>query len=304
MQGPVVIAHRGASAYRPEQTRAALELAIVQGAPAIEVDLVATSDGRLMLRHEPELAGTTDVASRPEFAARRRVKDLDGRSTRGWFAEDFTAAEVATLGARERLPRLRPASAAHDGRQAPILLEEALAIAAPTGTTLVLELKHPSRSAALGLPLDDLLLGVLEAAPALPPLVLESFEWDVLDRLADRGATWPRVALVGDRPLRDGDALDDPGRYAAYAGVSARTGLIRPRPVARLRDRGLEVWTWTLRTENRFLPPRYRLPAGRDGRYAAYWQRLAAAGVTGVFADNPDVAMQVLVDAVGAPTYP
>lgn len=291
----MVIAHRGACAYRPEQTAAALRLAITQGAAAIEVDLVPTRDGELVLRHEPELSGTTDVASRPEFADRRRAGRIDGRSMQGWWVEDFTAEEVGRLRARERLPRVRPASAAHDGEEGVLTVGEALAIAAAGGVQLVLELKHAPRSAALGLPLDDLLVASLGEAPALPGIVLEAFEWEVLDALEGR-LPYPRVALVGDRPLRDGGALDDPGVFADYDGVSARTGLIRPGVVGRLRERGLEVWTWTLRPESRYLPPRYRLPVGRLGRYAAYWRRLAAAGVTGVFADHPDLALRVLGD--------
>src|SRR5438270_12793727 len=114
---PLVIAHRGASGYRPEHTLDAYRLAIEQGADAIEIDVVASRDGELVVRHEPELSGTTDVASRPEFAARRRVKDVDGHAVRGWFAEDFTWPELATLAARERLPRLRPRGAAYDGRE-------------------------------------------------------------------------------------------------------------------------------------------------------------------------------------------
>jgi glycerophosphoryl diester phosphodiesterase len=68
---PLVIAHRGASGYRPEHTLDAFRLAVEQGADAIEVDVVASKDGELVVRHEPELSGTTDVASRPEFASRR-----------------------------------------------------------------------------------------------------------------------------------------------------------------------------------------------------------------------------------------
>ena len=107
MNAPIVIAHRGASAHRPEHTLAAYELAIELGADFIEPDVVATRDGRLVARHENEISGTTDVASRPEFADRRTAKEVDGRAKEGWFTEDFTLAELRTLRARERLPELR-----------------------------------------------------------------------------------------------------------------------------------------------------------------------------------------------------
>lgn len=113
---PIVIAHRGASGERPEHTSMAYRLAVEEGADFIEPDLVLTKDGHLVVRHENEIAGTTDVAARPEFASRRTAKVIDGQSIEGWFTEDFTLAELKTLRARERLPQLRPASASSTAR--------------------------------------------------------------------------------------------------------------------------------------------------------------------------------------------
>lgn len=108
---PLVIAHRGASGERPEHTLASYTRAIEEGADFIEPDLVMTKDGVLIVRHENEISGTTDVAKHPEFAARRTTKTIDGQSITGWFTEDFTLAEIKTLRARERLPQLRPENA-------------------------------------------------------------------------------------------------------------------------------------------------------------------------------------------------
>ena len=96
-QAPIVIGHRGASGYRPEHTLASYQLAIQMGADYIEPDLVMTSDGVLVARHEPMLGGTTDVASHAEFAAKRTTKFVDGVATTDWFASDFTLAEIKTL---------------------------------------------------------------------------------------------------------------------------------------------------------------------------------------------------------------
>ena len=101
---PIVIAHRGASGHRPEHTLAAYELGARQGADYIEPDLVSTSDGQLVARHENEISATTDVAERPEFADRRTTKTIDGATFDGWFVEDFTLAELKTLRVRERIP--------------------------------------------------------------------------------------------------------------------------------------------------------------------------------------------------------
>lgn len=93
----LIVAHRGASGTLPEHTLEAYKLAIEQGADFIEPDLVATKDGVLVARHEPMLSGTTDVSTRPEFAARKTVKKVDGVDTNDWFAGDFTLAELKTL---------------------------------------------------------------------------------------------------------------------------------------------------------------------------------------------------------------
>ena len=112
----IVIAHRGASGYRPEHTLEAYRLAIEQGADFIEPDLVATKDGVLVARHENEISATTDVARHPEFASRRTTKRVDGVARSGWFTEDFTLAELKTLRAKERIPDVRPANARYDGQ--------------------------------------------------------------------------------------------------------------------------------------------------------------------------------------------
>jgi glycerophosphoryl diester phosphodiesterase len=114
---PLVIAHRGASGERPEHTLMAYRLAIAEGADFIEPDCVLTKDGRLVVRHENEIAGTTDVAARPEFAARKTTKTIDSAKITGWFTEDFTLAELKTLRARERLPQMRVNSARFDGQE-------------------------------------------------------------------------------------------------------------------------------------------------------------------------------------------
>ncbi|MGH8078229.1 MAG: glycerophosphodiester phosphodiesterase family protein, partial [Lysobacter sp.] len=111
----IVIAHRGASGYRPEHTLEAYRLAIRQGADFIEPDLVITKDGVLVARHENEISDTTDVAAHAEFAHLRTTKTIDGDVITGWFTEDFTLAELKTLRAKERIPAVRPDNTRFDG---------------------------------------------------------------------------------------------------------------------------------------------------------------------------------------------
>jgi glycerophosphoryl diester phosphodiesterase len=141
---PIIIAHRGASGYRPEHTLAAYEHAIELGADFIEPDLVPTRDGVLIARHENELSGSTDVAERAEFAELRTTKRIDGVEVSGWFSEDFTLAEIKSLRAREPLPALRPGSAEFDGESLVPTFAEVIAMAAAHGVGIYPETKHPT----------------------------------------------------------------------------------------------------------------------------------------------------------------
>jgi len=141
----------------------AYRLAIAQGADYIEPDLVITKDGHLVARHENEIGGTTDVGARPEFAARKTTKVIDGQSITGWFTEDFTLAELKTLRARERLPQLRPANTAFDGQEAIPTFAEVVAIARSAGVGVYPEMKHPRHFASVGLPFERRMADALKA---------------------------------------------------------------------------------------------------------------------------------------------
>lgn len=306
----LVIAHRGASGERPEHTLEAYQLAIDQGADVIEPDLVITRDGILVARHENEISETTDVASRPEFAARRTTRQIDGRAVSGWFTEDFTLAELKSLYARERLPQLRPASAAFDGRFRIPTFAEVLALARARGVGVYPETKHPAYFRALGLPLEEPLLAELDRVGwnrADAPVWIQSFEANNL------------IALKARTPVRlvqllaaEGGPADGGPSYAAMttaAGLRAIAGyawgigpakslvladdgrgrIIETDLAGRARGAGLRVHAWTVRAENIFLPAPLR--KGEDpaahGDMAAEVQRLVDAGVDGLFCDFP-----------------
>ena len=283
MNSPIVIAHRGASAHRPEHTLAAYELAIELGADFIEPDVVATADGQLVARHENEISGTTDVASRPEFADRRTAKEVDGGVKEGWFTEDFTLAELRTLRARERLPEQR--ATAFDGRFDIPALDEVIALAARAGVGIYPETKHPSYFAGIGLALEPPLLAALEGFGG--PVFIQSFEAANLRALRER-TDHPLVRLTSG-------AAPDVAEIAAYADAigphkdqvipRAEDGALgEPTPlVDEAHAAGLLVHPWTFRPEAAFLP------AGLDGD--AELDRFLALGVDGVFADDPGAAV-------------
>src|SRR3954453_12863069 len=204
---PVVIGHRGAPAYRPEHTAASYQLAIDLGAELIEPDVVISRDGVLVVRHESELSLSTDVASRAEFAHRRTTKEVDDRICTGWFAEDFTLAELRTLRAVERMPDLRPLNTAYDGRFGILTLAEGVELARtrspPARQIRVLaELKHPGWSTEHGLPMAELVadeLRRLDATDSTGPVMVQSFEASVLRELRVRlGENGPQMVQLID----------------------------------------------------------------------------------------------------------
>jgi glycerophosphoryl diester phosphodiesterase len=309
---PLVVAHRGASGYRPEHTLEAYRLAIALGADFIEPDLVVTADGVLVARHENELSATTDVADRPEFAARRSTKEVAGRVVTGWFVEDFTAAELRRLRARERDPALRQRNRLYDGR-APVptlteIVDLARSAAARLGRPVGVypETKLAGYFARLGLPHEDALLAELERAGPDVPVFIQSFEPWILHRLARR-TSYPLVQLV-DVTGSDHAGLITPNglrEVATYAQVlGAHKSLLIPRQAddrlagpsgldRRAREAGLAVHAWTFRNENAFLPTEYRRGRHRHefgdafGEYAAFLRLDLAA----VFTDHPDTAV-------------
>lgn len=324
---PLVIAHRGASGYRPEHTRSAYELAITLGVDAIEPDIVATRDGVLVLRHENEISGTTDVATRPEFAARRATKRVDGVSLTGWFTEDFTWDELSTLRATERLPQVRQASATFDGTEPILRFRDLLEIldagAERTGRPIavVAEVKHPTYFASIGIPLDELIADELKAWDDGERIIVECFEQTVLSEIRERGVGGRFIYLVESR----GSAPDLVARFGAKAlpysaqltdaglarlakhvdGVSLDKALLLRATgtdlVTRAHAVGLDVYTWTLRPENRFLTPGRRIgkAAAQWGDWRAEFTAILDTGVDGIFVDHPDLGVTARDEVVG-----
>lgn len=232
-QTPLVLGHRGASGDRPEHTLAAYKKAIADGADFIEPDLVVTQDGVLIARHEPMLGvvqlnadGTirrdangnpvlnttdtsTDVYLRPEFVDRLTVKRLDGNLVGGWFAEDFTLAEVKQLNAIERLPALRSTAFDNDGLQVPTLAEVIALVKeveADTGRKIGIypETKHPTFFQDQGYNTSQLLVNTLQAENFTDPsrIFIQSFEVFNLKALNDAimpaaGIDIPLIQLFG-----------------------------------------------------------------------------------------------------------
>jgi len=312
----VVIAHRGASGYRPEHTLSSYRLAIALGADYVEPDLVPTRDGVLVARHESEISATTDIAFRSEFARLRTTKVINGRTVTGWFVEDLTLGELRTLRAIERVPLLRPQNTRYDGRYPVPTFDEVLALVRSESRRLgravgvYPELKNPSYAASIGLPMEQALATALHRHEGLmpgAPVFVQSFEPACLRRLSAMVAV-PLVQLGGASGAPDDlVAAGDPRTYADLvtplglrevstyaAAIGAQKAVVWPGDVVdRAHSAGLQVHVWTFRNENRFLPESLRLGA-RPAEFGDAWAEYRAffrLGVDGVFTDFTDTAV-------------
>jgi len=329
---PLLIAHRGASGYLPEHTLPAYALAILQGADFIEPDLVSTRDGVLVARHENEIGGTTDVAAHPQFAARRRRQWIDGIEVEGWFTEDFTLEELKTLRARERIAQLRPANAAQDGRLQIASFDEILRYLAEVNAIRQLaglaavgvypETKHPTHFAAIGLALEPPLVAALKSGAGNAPVFIQSFEVDNLRQLRSvcdyplvqlmsvAGGPWDQRHDAGSSEyslMIEPDGLRRIAGYASAIGVqkemvlaSCQTTLTRKASlIGDAHAAGLAVHAWTFRAENHFLPSTLRSgdDAAAPGDMRAEITAFIAAGVDGLFCDQPDLARRAIDNA-------
>lgn len=317
---PLVIAHRGASGYRPEHTLASYELAIELGADYIEPDLVVTKDGHLVARHEPLIDATTDVSSHPEFAGRKTTRMLDGHEVTGFFVSDFTLDELKTLRAVQANPAR---SKEYDGRFAIPTFEEILDLvkresaARQRGIGVYPETKHPAYHLALGLALEDKLLAALRAHGldrADAPVFIQSFESSNLQYLRTKTKV-PLVQLLDDGALKFDAAgvnivglnipqyadprgaqppthLEDIARYADAIGPWKRqilrdtksSKLLPTQLIEQAHAAGLRVHTYTFRNEPEMLAPEYHNDPLLE------YRQFFDMGVDGVFSDFADTA--------------
>lgn len=318
MRSPIIIAHRGASGYRPEHTLAAYELAIELGADFIEPDLVITQDGYLIARHENNIIETTDVAERVEFIDRKTTKIIDNQTVTGWFAEDFTLAEIKTLKAKERLPFRNQA---YNGQFEISTFQEIIELAKRKSREIgrqigiYPETKHPSYFQSIGLALEEPLVTLLqEYGYATPdaPVFIQSFEITNLQRLnqlievslvqllgeAD-GQPYDLVLKGDNRTYGDLISPSELSQIATYAdAIGPSKRLIIPQgensrllsPTSLIQDAhnvGLGVHAWTFRNEDCFLASEYQ------NKPEAEYEAFLSLGLDGVFSDFPDKAVKV-----------
>ncbi len=257
-QSPLVIAHRGASGYLPEETLEAYQKAIDLGADVIEPDLISTKDGVLIARHDPNLAFSTNVASLPQFADRKRVDWLvDGEKQTGWFAHDFTLDEIKQLGAVSTDAQ-RPQQ--YNGQFKVVTFQEIIDLvkvqSAKLGRTIAVypETKNPTYHRDLGLPLEAKLVTMINAAgwnSKTAPIFVQSFEPGSLKLMRSMGLNTRMVQLIDadDYDLKTGQVTfaapyDRPYDWAKAGDTRLFSAMVAPAGLAEIKTYADGIGPW------------------------------------------------------------
>ncbi|MER7503444.1 glycerophosphodiester phosphodiesterase family protein [Nonomuraea pusilla] len=213
------VAHRGASAYAPENTVAAVELAAAQGADVVEVDVQETRDHQLVLMHDTTLTRTTDVESVHPGLSPWRVADLTLAQIRrldagSWFGRQYAGQRVPTLA-------------------------EVLDVAGDAGVRLLVELKEPRLHPGV----EERLAAELRRDPAWlrdGRLVVQSFDWASMQTF-HRLLPGVPVGLLGRPPT---------GRLAELAGYADQVNppyeTLSAEYVKLVHQAGPRVFAWTV----------------------------------------------------------
>lgn len=269
---PLVIGHRGASGTFPEHTIAAYTKAIEVGADFIEPDLVATKDGILVARHEPIISGTTDVADRPEFASRKRVRNLDGVATDDWWVADFTLAELKTLRAKQAFA---DRDQSHNGKFQIPTFQEVIDLAKKESTKrgrvigIYPETKHPTFHHAIGLPLEDRLITQLKKAgwtKKTDPVFIQSFEVSNLKYLRTKTNLRLVQLIDADDVDKDGNIVlaapyDKPYDFAVLGDKRTFKDLLTPAGLKEIKTYADGVGPW-----KPYIVPGKQIDADNDGK--------------------------------------
>ena len=271
------VAHRGASAYAPEHTLAAYRLALAQGADYVEQDLAVTKDGVLICIHDPTLERTTNVEE--VFPDRSTQVTWEGKTGQGWFANDFTLAEIKRLDAGSWFdPKFKD-------ERIPTFDEAVALIRGKAG--MYPELKTPEAYTGREVDFEGLVATALDKhalrgpkADSKTPIILQTFSESSAKRLAAMKIGVPIVLL-----LSTGKGWDSAAKIRAWKpfvqGLGPAKAIVEANPdlVKWAHAEGMTVTPYTFRSSSTGKYPSVK---------AEMEHFLYTLGVDALFTDNPD----------------
>ncbi len=270
------IAHRGASAYAPEHTPAAYRLALEQKVDFVEPDLAVTKDGVLVCLHDDTLERTTNIA---QVFPDRPSANVPGRGpAKRWLANDFTVEEIRKLDAGSWF------DAKYAGQRVPTFLEMIEIVRGKAG--LYPELKSPPLYIARGVDMEQIFVKTIKQAgldtPAslkTTPVIIQSFDWDTVRRVAKDLPTIPRVFLTEKDEDVTAARIKDLATFAT--GIAPNKNVIarHPEMVKLAHDAKLTVTAWTFRSDE-------KTPFANVRDEMSHF--LYTLGIDALFTNNPD----------------
>jgi glycerophosphoryl diester phosphodiesterase len=273
----IVIAHRGASSYAPEHTRAAYQLALDQKADFVEQDLAVTRDGVLICLHDDTLDRTSNVAE--VFPDRFTTATVRGATVKRWLANDFTLDEI------RRLDTGRWFNGKFAGQRIVTWQEAIDLVRGKAG--LYPELKSPPLYTGRGVDMVKLFVDSVKKngldrpeSLATTPMIVQSFDEATVRRVAAELPTVPRILLMESfgGPMTDA-RLREIKSFATGIGPAKALLDAQPDIVKRAQAIGLTVTAYTFRSSN-------------TGRFASVTDEMShflyTLGIDAVFTDNPD----------------
>lgn len=310
---PLLVAHRGASGHAPEHTLTAYNLAISQGADFVEQDLHVTKDGHLICLHDPDLARTTNVSALFPDRARQRDPYLEGNPKRGWYAVDFTLAEIKRLEASLWFHRANPFAGSPKFVKEPVpTLQESIETVG-NRAGLYIEIKNYEFYKSLGYDVVEKLAAALkrngfERKSKAERVFIQSFSKECLLKMRDRAPLYARIQLL---PMEIASRKDDTAKatpalaseVAEYAqGVGPSKTMIRSRDdVAVFHAANLLVHAYTFRGSTTAVKRRPLDEVQPDGstlrqNIIADIERYLDYGIDGGFTDYPALWREALAD--------
>ena len=271
------VAHRGASAYAPEHTLASYRLALEQGADFVEQDLAVTKDGVLICLHDPTLERTTNVEEL--FPDRVSEVTWEGKTVKGWLANDLTLAEIKQLDAGSWF------DSKFKGETIPTFDEAVALVKGKAG--MFPELKTPEVYTGRNVNFETLVAAALDkhglrgaTADAKTPIILQTFSESSAKKLAAMKIGVPVVLLLSNG--KGWESAAKVKEWKAYVqGLGPAKAIVESNPslVKWAHAEGMTVVPYTFRSSS---------PGKHPTVKAEMEHFLYALGVDGLFTDNPD----------------